>query len=193
MAVRAGVVALLVPLGLLTGASGGWAQGGPAVDEREIVLAVGRFEPYAQGREAITYDQKLVPVNAAAAVAYVPGADGRMQVMLRTRGLVPNRQYGAHAHTNQCGARGDDAGPHYQHMKDPKSPSTDPKYANPRNEIWLDFTTDAQGNGVAKAVQAWRFTDRQAKSVVIHAEHTHTGAGHAGQAGARLACLTVPF
>jgi Cu-Zn family superoxide dismutase len=194
MAVRTGAVALLMPLGLLAGGTvSSWSQGVPVADERGMALAVGRFEPYAKGREAITYDQKLVPANAMAAVSYVPGADGHTQVMLRTRGLLPNRKYGAHAHVNQCGAKGDDAGPHYQNMKDPVTPSVNPKYANPQNEIWLDFTTDAKGNGFAKSAVAWRFTDRQAKSVVIHAEHTHTGAGHAGQAGPRLACLDVAF
>ena len=183
MVVHAGVVALLVPLALLT-----TPVAAPG-DESGAALAVGRFEPYAQGRNAITYDQKLVPAGALAAVSYVPVAADRTQVMLRTRGLLPNHKYGAHAHVNQCGAKGDDAGPHYQHMKDPKTPSTDPKYANPRNEIWLDFTTDAKGNGLAKSEVAWRVTDSQAKSVVIHSEHTHTDAGHAGQAGPRLACL----
>jgi len=28
---------------------------------------------------------------------------------------------------------------------------------------------------------------------VVHAEHTHTGSGEAGTAGARLACLTIAF
>ncbi|GAA1519361.1 hypothetical protein GCM10009677_60820 [Sphaerisporangium rubeum] len=187
MAVREGVVALLVPLGLLT------TPATAPADERGMALAVGRFEPYAQGRDAITYDRKLVPAGAVAAVSYMPVGDGRTQVMLRTRGLLANHKYGAHAHVNTCGAKADDAGPHYQNMKDPKTPSTDPKYANPQNEVWLDFTTDAKGNGLATSAVAWRFTDRQAKSVVLHAEHTHTDAGHAGQAGPRLACLNVDF
>jgi Cu-Zn family superoxide dismutase len=73
------------------------------------------------------------------------------------------------------------------------SPSTDPAYANPDNEIWLDFTTTKNGSGLAVAQVDWRFTDRHAGSVVVHAEHTHTDPGHAGTAGARLACITVPF
>jgi superoxide dismutase, Cu-Zn family len=59
-----------------------------------------------------------------------------------------------------------------------------------RNEIWLDFTADAQGNGFAVATVDWQFPDpRRLRSVVIHEHHTHTD----GTAGARLACITVAF
>ena len=73
--------------------------------------------------------------------------------------------------------------------------ATDPAYANPTNEIWLDFTTDEFGNAVAQTVVPWQFdTDRRAQSVVVHQRHTHTGDhGPAGTAGARLACLTAAF
>ncbi|PZS19209.1 MAG: hypothetical protein DLM60_10655 [Pseudonocardiales bacterium] len=54
-------------------------------------------------------------------------------------GLLPNRSYAAHAHTNACGPTGEDPGPHYQNRTDPTArtpaPSTNPPYANPRNEI----------------------------------------------------------
>ena len=71
---------------------------------------------------------------------------------------------------------------------------TDPAFANPANEIWLDLTTDAAGNGRAKAVVDWQFpSGRRPGSVIIHERHTSTGAGTAGVAGQRVACLTVPF
>ena len=44
------------------------------------------------------------------------------------------------------------AGSHYQHQADPKQPSVNPDYANPRNEIWLDFTTDATGSARSESV-----------------------------------------
>jgi Cu-Zn family superoxide dismutase len=108
-------------------------------------------------------------------------------------GLKPGHRYGAHVHQNGCGPRGEDAGPHFQNVPDPKQPSVNPAYANPRNEIWLDFTTDKSGNATAVSTVPWRFTDRHPKSVVLHAQHTQTHAGHAGTAGERLGCVNVDF
>jgi Cu-Zn family superoxide dismutase len=88
--------------------------------------------------------------------------------------LLPKHEYGAHVHANACGATADAAGPHYQHIQDPVSPSVDPAYANPRNEIWLDFTSDKRGNGFALTNVDWTFGARHPKSVVIHEMHTHT-------------------
>ena len=194
MVVRTGVAAMMMPLALLgTGALPARADVRPLPSGSEPVLALGRFASYTPGQAAVTYDAKLVPAGAAAAVAYLPAADGHAYVQLRVHGLVPGHRYGAHVHANKCGAKGEDAGPHYQHVQDPVAPSTDPKYANARNEIWLDFTTDAQGAGAARADMDRRFTDRHPHSVVIHAEHTHTQPGHAGQAGPRLACIDVDF
>jgi superoxide dismutase, Cu-Zn family len=69
----------------------------------------------------------------------------------------------------------------------------DPRYANPQNEIWLDFKTDAQGNATTATTVPWVFSDRRAASVIIHAEPTQTEPGKAGTAGARLACLSFSF
>src|SRR5436189_2448 len=82
------------------------------------------------------------------------------------------------------------AGPHYQHMHDPaSSPAGDPAYANPRNEVWLDFTADATGVGSATAVQDWSFEEMSPpRSLILHAEVTRTGKGVAGMAGPRAAC-----
>ncbi|QQQ76165.1 superoxide dismutase [Saccharothrix sp. 6-C] len=138
--------------------------------------------------ELTSYDAR-VPVGARAEVVVAPLAGGTV-VMLRTSGLLPDRDYGAHAHVNACGPVSTDAGPHYQHVQ---GGATDPAFANPRNEIWLDFTTDAHGRGQAWTRVEWQFGERRAGSVVLHEEHTHTEPGHAGTAGARLGCLTVPF
>jgi Cu-Zn family superoxide dismutase len=68
---------------------------------------------------------------------------------LTVTGLLRNRGYAIHAHPHPCGVTGEDAGPHYENYLDPAAtaqhPSTDPHYANPRNEIWLDVRTDANG------------------------------------------------
>jgi hypothetical protein len=69
----------------------------------------------------------------------------------------------------------------------------DPAYANPRNEIWLDFTADRLGTGVAVSRVAWPLGDRRPKSVVIHETHTNSDPGRAGTAGARQGCVNVDF
>ncbi|MFC5952313.1 superoxide dismutase family protein [Pseudonocardia lutea] len=144
--------------------------------------------------EAITYRPDLVPAGATAKVT--SSTEGNSStVTLAVTGLVPNRTYGSHAHQKPCGPAAPDSGPHFQHVADPVTPSVDPAYANPQNEVWLDFTTDAQGNASVTATQAeWAFTDQAApQSVVIHAMKTATEPGKAGTAGDRVGCVTVDF
>ncbi|MHA6792254.1 superoxide dismutase family protein [Pseudonocardia bannensis] len=149
---------------------------------------------FAEGQgAAITYLPELVPAGATAKVTSSSG-DGTSTVTLELTGLVPNRHYGAHAHTKACGAAPADSGPHFQHEKDPVTPSVDPAYANPQNEIWLDFETDAEGKATATSTVNWDFTDgAHPQSVVVHSNHTATEPGKAGTAGDRAACVTVDF
>lgn len=147
----------------------------------------------APGGTAATYDPALVPEGATAEVKSQE-TNGSTSVTLIVTGLLPNRAYGAHAHVNPCGADGMAAGPHYQFQQDPVTPSVDPAYANPQNEIWLDFTTNAQGTGETTTTVPWSFpADRRAQAVIIHEKPTSTEAGKAGTAGARPACITVAF
>ncbi|GAA1629411.1 hypothetical protein GCM10009828_066870 [Actinoplanes couchii] len=157
-------------------------------------VAEGTFQPWRDGSAAVTYDQAVVPAGARARLA-VEQTPAAVRVTLLATGLRPGHPYGAHLHTGRCGADPADAGPHYQHRPDPAAgpgkPSVDPAYANPRNEIWLDFITDRNGVGRATTAQSWAFDEsRPPLSLVLHAEHTHTAPGEAGTAGARLACLT---
>ncbi|MBQ0984972.1 superoxide dismutase family protein [Streptomyces sp. F63] len=158
------------------------------------VNAVSRFAPASPHRTAgaVTYDTEAVPPGALIGVRQWTGPEGTT-VRLRVSGAEPGRAYGAHVHTRPCGPEPDSSGPHYQHRPDPDQPSTDPRYANPDNEVWLDFTADGSGDGVAKARQDWNFRPGEARSVVLHEHHTATEDGAAGAAGARLACFTVPF
>lgn len=151
------------------------------------------FENYRSDAKAVTYAPDLVPAGSSATVRAVSTQDGKTMVFLYVEGLPANHQYGAHVHQKQCGPGPDDAGAHYQNVPDPVQPSVDPAYANSQNEIWLDFTTDRHGNAWTSSTVNWQFTQRHAGSVVIHADHTHTDPGHAGAAGARLACVTVGF
>ncbi len=142
----------------------------------------------------LTAYSAAVPAGATARVQSVETGSGRTITTLSVTGLAPNTTYGSHAHVNPCGETGLAAGPHFQRVLDPVSPSTDPVYANPANEIWLDFTTDSAGEGHAKSKVDWQFApDRRPRSVIIHATATNTGPTNSGTAGARLACLTVPF
>lgn len=146
---------------------------------------------------AFTYDPEAAPPGAELELEVVEG-EGTTTVRLTAARLQPDRGYAVHAHTDPCGKTGADAGPHYQHEVDPKAtpdqPSTDPAYANPRNEIWLDLTTDGEGNGTAETTVPFDFGDRVPASIVLH-EHptTATEPGKAGTAGGRVACFTAPF
>ncbi len=156
----------------------------PALADAQRVRAEGPLIAYSSA----------VPAGASARVQAIANGAGNTVITLHVRGLKPNTEYGSHAHRNACGATGAAAGPHFQHVVDPVQPSTDPAYANPRNEIWLDFTTDEQGNGSAQTMVRWQFTpERRAGSVILHEHGTSADPGSAGTAGARLACLTVGF
>ena len=163
------------------------------VSSREI----GVLAPVEAADAAFTYDPEAAPPGAELELEVVRG-DGTTTVRLSADLLQPDRGYAAHAHTDPCGKNGTDAGPHYQHEVDPAAtperPSVDPAYANPHNEIWLELTTDDQGNGRAETTVPFVFDDRAPASIVLHEQPTTaTEHGRAGSAGARLACFTAPF
>lgn len=161
-------------------------------DEQEPQEFEGEFGPFQEGAAAVTYDEQQVPPESTAKMRTEPLPDGGTRITATFSGLQPDREYGAHVHTKPCGETGEDAGPHFQQEADPVQPSVDPAYANPDNEVWLDFHTDAEGNGESTAEGQWQFEGREdAKSLVVHQEHTHTEPGEAGEAGDRLACLNT--
>jgi superoxide dismutase, Cu-Zn family len=144
---------------------------------------------------ADTYNTALAPVGARLTATMTPSGDST-NAELTVSGMLPNRGYAAHAHAFACSVDPESAGPHYQNRVDPaathQNPSTSPEYANPRNEIWLDFHTDASGSATSPTTVPFVFTGRGPGSIVVHeAEHTATAPGHAGQAGPRIACLTL--
>ncbi|MDJ1130651.1 superoxide dismutase family protein [Streptomyces iconiensis] len=175
-------------------AGAGSAASGARVGADQVRMVYERFAPprAINPPRAFTYDRRRVPAGAGIRVLQRAG-DGKTTVRVAVHGLAPRYRFGVHVHTKPCGLRPNDSGPHYQNVKDPKQPSTNPRYANPRNEVWLDFTTDAKGNGGAVSRHDWTFRRGEARSVVLHERGTHTGPGHAGQAGDRLACVSVPF
>jgi len=143
----------------------------------------------------ISYNPTYVPPGSTGRVRGIYTGSGATVVTLHVWGLVPNREYGAHAHKFGCSATDPmAAGGHYQYLV---GGAADPASANPDNEIWLDFTTDSEGDGTAQARVDWQFPNAggdRAQSVIIHDHHTATGpAGSAGTAGPRYGCLTVAF
>jgi Cu-Zn family superoxide dismutase len=150
--------------------------------------ARGRFEPAAAEQQvlrAVTYDETLVPSGATIEVGQRITGD-RMSVEVTLRGVLPGHTYGAHVHTEPCGADPAAAGGHYQN---------EPGVVNEHNEVWLDFTADENGAGQAVSRHDWIFREGEAGSVVVHEHATSTGRDGTtpGDAGDRVACLTVPF
>lgn len=175
-------------------APSGAGDSGPGAPLAEGTAA-GTFLPFPRSARAVTYDPRAVPPGATAQVSIARTATGTT-VRLTAAGLVPRRAYGAHLHTRTCTATPADAGPHYQHSPDPMAaaspPSVDPAYANPRNEVWLDFTADTRGAASVTARVDWTFDEVEPpRSLILHAEQTRTAAGKAGMAGPRVACLTL--
>ena len=163
----------------------------------EDVTAEGTLAAADHGSGAVTYNPAVAPEGAHLAVTVSDSDDGGTIVTLEAEGLLPDRGYAAHAHVKPCGPTGADAGPHFQNTPDPAAepdhPSTDPAYANPGNEVWLDLHTDADGDGHAETEVPFAFEEnRSPRSLVVHeAETTDTHAGHAGTAGGRAACITL--
>jgi superoxide dismutase, Cu-Zn family len=107
-------------------------------------------------------------------------------ISLTVAGAAPNRQFGAHVHKLPCADT--KGGGHYQHVVSPTTP-TDPAYANPKNEVWLDFLTNRKGHGFAWSLVNWTVRPDGANSIVVH----HTKTANDGTAGARLGCKDVDF
>ncbi|MEU3694118.1 superoxide dismutase family protein [Streptomyces griseoviridis] len=177
----AGICAGAVAAAVLAGGAGGGVADAGGVQET-AVRAEARFAlPGADAAHpALTYDRDLVPPGSWIEVRQRTGGAGATTVRLRVRGLAPGHAYGAHVHRKPCGADPAAAGGHYQHR-----PSADPADAVPENEVWLDFTPDAGGEGRAVARHDWGFRAGEASSVVIH--------DRPGNSGSRVACFTVPF
>ena len=130
-------------------------------------------EEYRAGADRVRGEQPLVPypVSAKGKPELVPdGAEGRVQavynaagdsiVTLHVRGLLPDQDYGAHAHVGSCGIAGADAGPHFQHSVDPEAtpekPSTSPAYANPGPDAHARRTHPSSGRFADTATSAPR-------------------------------------
>ena len=159
-----------------------------------VVRAAGEVDRYPHTGAAVP-PLAGAPEGATARVQSVRTGDGGTVVTLDVHGFEGLERYGAHAHLAPCGSHpaGLDAGGHYQHVDATEAgkPRTDPAYANPENEVWLDLATNPEGHGRAQAVVDWQFRPApQGRSVIIHEKPTSPADGTAGK---RVACLDVSF
>jgi Cu-Zn family superoxide dismutase len=171
----------------------------PAAPQNLSTLSgVDIFVAPSPGAEAVTYNPALVPEGASILASIMPAGHGYTETRanLSVAGLLPDKAYVLRAHTQACGATAEEAGPPYQDRIDPaatpQANSTNPEYANPRNEIWLDIRTDSDGSASSGASVPFTFTGRAPASIVVYdAQTTATAPGQAGQLGAPIACLNL--
>lgn len=144
--------------------------------------------------ELIRYSPEI-PAGATARVHTAYDSTGDTRITIRVRGLRPRTGYQIRVHELPCGAKPKAAGRIFENTPnpDPESP-TDPAYANPANQIWLDVTTDRTGAAVARSRVSWQFSPEwRPGSVIIHRQHVPNSPRELGITGARLACLGVGF
>jgi Cu-Zn family superoxide dismutase len=145
--------------------------------------------------KAVTYDPDLAPIGAAMTATIIPTSEGST-AQITVLGLLPDRGYTVYAYDKACGATPGAAGARFQEHLDPAAtaatPSTDSRYVNPRNEIWLDVQTDAAGTGTSATTVPFVLTDRVPHSIMVHDKmQASKDPSQAADIGARIACLTL--
>ncbi|MFD9598391.1 superoxide dismutase family protein [Kitasatospora sp. NPDC059973] len=188
---RAAQAAPASPLSEGSGGAGtsGEAAGAADAGARVVSVVEAAFDPASAfvPPTAISHAADLVPYGSHVRVVVDRSVPGQTLLTMTVSGLAPDHEFPAHLHTGSCGADPAASGPHYQHAVDPVQPSTDPAYANDRNELRLTLRTDGRGAGSAAGSVAWRPRPGEARSLVLHAG---TPAGpHA--AGDRAACVKL--
>jgi superoxide dismutase, Cu-Zn family len=169
-----------------TGAAGaGGSGGGDSGGGTKIGASKGDWtvypDPFADGGAS------PIPSTMQGTVeAFSTGSDN-MTIKMTVSGLPAARPFGSHLHKLACADS--KAGPHYQHNPAPDGGANDPVYANSKNEVWLDFVTDAMGAASKEATVDWTPRAGEAKSIVIHDLTTKND----GTAGAKLACVNMEF
>ena len=121
-------------------------------DEAEVS---GEFAPVADAP---------APYSEVAGEAELERSGGGTTVSLEATGLQPKTAYVAHLHTGGCD-QADPGGPHFQFEKGGSE--------EPPNEIHLEFTSNADGEGEAEATSKREVPPGEAGSVVIHLGDSH--------------------
>jgi hypothetical protein len=127
----------------------------------------------ATGEESQPVSGKFAPLpDAPEAYAIVGGkaelerAGGGTTVSISLNGLEPKTAYIAHLHTGGCDQE-DPGGPHFQFEKGGSE--------EPPNEIHLQLTSDAAGEGEAEVTSKREVPAGEAGSVVLHVDESHHG------------------
>jgi hypothetical protein len=134
----------------------------------------------ASGEESAAVTGKFAPVadaapeySGVAGEAELQRSGGGTVVSITVSGLEPKTQYMAHLHAGGC-AQPDPGGPHFQFEPGGSE--------EPPNELHLQFTSDAAGDGEATTSSKREVPSGEAGSVVIHLDDSHeTTAGEAGE------------
>ncbi|WP_214323192.1 hypothetical protein [Nonomuraea sediminis] len=163
-----GMLSLSMLVGLIATGCSQSTAGTPSAPAAAPVGVTGGGEFTGGDPAAIAYDRKLVPQGAQASLTAESVGD-RTVTSLVVEGFLHNRAYGAHLHTEPCGADPQAAGPHFKRGTD---------------EVWLDFRTLGNGTGHATTRHDWQLDPAHLpQSLVIHAAP--------GASAPRIACLTL--
>jgi Cu-Zn family superoxide dismutase len=150
--------------------------------ETTITTSTGAWTVFPQTGGAANPAQNIM----GSAKAVKVGTD-KMRVEMTLTGLPVSTTFGSHIHKLDCATM--TAGGHYQHMPSGDAAATDPAFGNATNEVWLDFMTDTTGKATVSKESTFIPRAGEAKAIVVHAMATMPG----GVAGAKLACLAMPF
>jgi hypothetical protein len=115
----------------------------------------GEFAPVADAPEAY---------SIVGGKAELERSDGGTTVAISVNGLEPKTAYVAHLHTGGCD-QSDPGGPHFQFEKGGSE--------EPPNEIHLQFTSNAAGEGKAEVTSKREVPVGEAGSVVLHLDDSH--------------------
>jgi Cu/Zn superoxide dismutase len=153
------------------------AMGGP------VSAGGGNSTVIGQGPDFI--NPAVSPNPLAKAAIIISASDiGRdqTQITLDATGIdaPPGSRFGAHVHMATCGNSAAASGGHYQ--------NPDGSQPLERQEVWLDFSVNANGRGHAVATRNWQISQLSDRSVVVHALRTDSDTG---AAGTRLACTDI--
>jgi hypothetical protein len=127
---------------------------GEAVAEESAPIT-GAFEPLPD---------TPVAYSRIAGEAELERSGGGTTVSISVSGLEPETAYIGHLHTGGC-AEAEPGGPHFQFEKGGSE--------EPPNEIHLEFTSNASGEGKAEAVSKREVPVGEAGSVVLHQDGSH--------------------
>jgi hypothetical protein len=123
------------------------------------------------GEESAAVTGEFAPVadaapeySGVAGEAELQRSSGGTVVSMTVSGLEPKTQYMAHLHTGGCD-QADPGGPHFQFKPGDSE--------EPPNELHLQFTSDAAGDGEATTSSKQEVPVGEAGSVVLHLDESH--------------------